>query len=295
MVATAAVKINPPFPLRRNAVISVVSPSNGTPTMTINHGAMSSNGKSQYLVSVPSNTAARYTGTIATMSISARQTLQCVHVNEVRVHRYSIVPGSISLPEAVAPRNTAERKLLGHSTLRIMVLTKCAIKKGLYMYSLRSKCHHPFCSLRPGVSVTSRAGAVDSIKRKMKLARVSRQHFQAYMHPPCEPGAETIPASRSGKSLESPRLGCAGPRQSARLRAQLQSGGSGRRLSRRRHPSTAQLAGLRRKRSPDEIPAVSLPTATQEAAALLPGFRPSRKSVPLLPDGGSKQKSSAPG
>ncbi|PYT50823.1 MAG: hypothetical protein DMG44_04905 [Acidobacteria bacterium] len=51
-------------------------------------------------------------GTIATMSISARQTLQCVHVNEVRVrgrvHRYSIVPGSNSLPGAVAPRNTAE-------------------------------------------------------------------------------------------------------------------------------------------------------------------------------------------
>src|ERR1700719_974542 len=164
--------------------------------MTINQGAMSRNGKSQYLVSVPSNTAARYVGTMATITISATQTLQWIHVNEVRVlgrvHRYSIVPGSNSLPGAVTPRNTAERKLLGQSTVRIMLLTKCAIINGLCVYSLRSKCHHPLCSLMPGPSVTSRAGTVDSIKRKMKLARVSRQHFQAYMDPPCEPGAETV-------------------------------------------------------------------------------------------------------
>src|SRR6266481_9498750 len=185
----------------------MVSPNIGSPTITIIQGAIISNGRFQVLVSVPNMTAARYVGTTATMTISARHTLQCVHVKEVRVlglvHRYSIVPGSISLPGAVAPRNTAERKPLGHSTLRTIILTSCDVGHGLCRYSLRSKCHHPFCSVRPGPSVTSRAGTVDNIKRKMKLARVSRQHFQAYMDPPCEPGVETVPSIRAGKSQSS--------------------------------------------------------------------------------------------
>src|SRR5947208_12337005 len=71
------------------------------------------------------------------------------------------------------------------------------------MYSLRSKCHHPFCSLNPGISVASRANAVNIIKRKMKRERLSCQHFQAYMDPPCEPNVETVPASQAGKSPRS--------------------------------------------------------------------------------------------
>src|SRR5712691_398325 len=144
-----------------------------------------------------SNAAARYMGTTVTSTISATQTPQCVHVTEVRVrgrvHRYSIVPGSISLPEAVAPRNTAERNPLHHNTLRIIENTTCAVGQGLRMYSLLSKYHHPFRSPSPGCSVNSRAVTVNMIKRKMKRARLSRQHFQAYMHPPCEPGAKTVP------------------------------------------------------------------------------------------------------
>src|SRR2546430_13650946 len=104
-----------------------------------------SNGRFQVLVSVPNIAVARYVGPTATMTISARQTLQCVHVKEVRrlgrVHKYSIVPDSISLPGAVAPRNTAERKPLGHSTLRTIILTSCDVGHGLCRYSLRSKCH----------------------------------------------------------------------------------------------------------------------------------------------------------
>src|SRR4029077_2129417 len=167
--------------------------------MTIIHGATRSNGRFQFLVSVPRITATRYVGTTATIIISATQMPQCVHVTELRVrgrvHRYSIVPGSISLPEAVAPRNTAERNPLHHNTLRIIENTTCAVGAGLRRYSLRSKYHHPFRSPSPGWRVNSRALTVNMIKRKMKRARLSRQHFQAYMHPPCVPNGETVPAS----------------------------------------------------------------------------------------------------
>src|SRR6266478_1112909 len=122
--------------------------------MTIIHGATRSNGTFQFRVSVPSKAAARYAGTIATNRISIKQTPQCVHVNEARVrglvHRYSIVPGSISLPEEVAPRNTAESKPLPHNPLSTMRLTRRTISDGSCVYSLRSKYHHPFRSLSPG-------------------------------------------------------------------------------------------------------------------------------------------------
>src|SRR5438445_10228934 len=128
-------------------------------------------------------------GTMATISISARQTPQWAHVTEHRVrglvHRYSIVPGSISLPEAVAPKNTPERRPSPDRPVRSITLTSCDVGHGLRRYSVRLKYHHPLRSSIPGISVASRAMTVDIIKRKMKLARVSRQHFQAYIHPPC--------------------------------------------------------------------------------------------------------------
>src|ERR1700674_1414031 len=183
--------------------------------MTIIQGATKSNDRFQFLVSVPRIAAARYVGTTATKTISATQTPQCIHVSEVRVRGYSIVPGSISLPEAVAPRNTAERNPLVNNPVSTIRLTRCTTVAGSRVYSLRSKYHHPFRTSSPGWRVNRRAVAVDIIKRKMKRARLSRQHFQAYMNPPCERGAETVPANRAGKSPISQRPGCAIPPQTA--------------------------------------------------------------------------------
>src|SRR4029077_422561 len=126
----------------------------------------------------------------------------------------------------VAPKNTPERRPSPDRPVSRITLTSCDVGHGLRRYSLRLKYHHPLRSSIPGMSVASRAMTVDIIKRKMKLARVSRQHFQAYMNPPCEPGAETIPANRVGKSPESWHLAGAVPRQIALLRALIRSGGS---------------------------------------------------------------------